>query len=104
MRTWSIGLILSLTAFATGPLSAQDKPQPRTFRGAFECLKCHNGGLPKEPDPLLAAAGFPENLTDDSWVLLDELKTWIATDRHLQAFTALKNERSKRMGQLLGVE
>ena len=104
MRTMSMGLILSLTAFATGPLSAQDKPQPRTFRGAFDCLKCHSGGLPKGPDPLLAAAGFPENLTDDSWVLLDELKTWIASDRHLQAFTALKNDRSKRMGQLLGVE
>lgn len=101
---FSLLIFLSLTAFATGPLSAQDKPSPRVFRGASECLKCHTGGLPKGPDPLLAAAGFGENLTDDSWVLLDEVKTWISADRHLQAFTALKNKRSERMGELLGVK
>lgn len=102
-----LGVCLGLTLFAAAEVTAQDKASAavsRVFRGAGDCLKCHAGGLPKEPDPLLAAAGFPEKLTDDSWVLLDEVKTWIASDRHLQAFTALKNERSKRMGRLLGVE
>ena len=55
-------------------------------------------GLPKGTDTALAAAGFG-NLADDSWVMLDELKTWAAADKHSQAFTALKNERSQRMGQ-----
>jgi len=90
----------------TLPLSAQDaapKSPARTFVGAAECVKCHLNGLPKGTDTALAAAGFG-NLADDSWVLLDELKTWAAADKHSQAFTALKNDRSKRMGQLLGVE
>lgn len=107
MRTF-LGILIALIGLTAGQLAAQDNPSPaaapRVFRGASDCLKCHTGGLPKSPDPLLAAAGFGENLTDDRWVLLDEVKTWIASDRHLQAFTALKNDRSKRMGKLLGVE
>ncbi len=82
---------------------AASKPPARTFVGATQCVKCHLNGLPKETDTTLVAAGFGE-LADDSWVLLDELKTWAAADKHSQAYTALKNERSKRMGQLLGVE
>lgn len=109
MRSRFILLAVVAVAFVPDSLAAQDnsaKPVavPRVFRGAGDCLKCHTGGVPKGPDPLLAAAGFGENLTDDSWVLLDEVKTWITLDRHLQAFTALKNKRSERMGDLLGVK
>ena len=105
MRTSFFLTILSLTVLASNPLAAQEgsSSAARTFLGASECVKCHLNGMPKGADPALAAAGFGD-LADDSWVLLDELKTWVAADRHLQAFTALKNDRSKRMGKLLGVE
>ncbi len=106
MHTWSIGLILSFFAFATAPLSAQDKAAPRTYLGASECVKCHLSGLPKADDAdsvALDVLGFT-GLVNDSWVLLDELKTWANQDKHAQAFTSLLNERSQRMGKLLGVE
>ena len=107
MRSSLLGLILSLSAFAASPLVAQDKPTPaRTFLGATECVKCHFSGLPKAEDANSAALevlGFT-GLVNDSWVLLDELKTWANQDKHAQAFTSLLNERSQRMGKLLGVE
>jgi cytochrome c553 len=104
-------MVLSLPVLASDWLAAQDAPakpaaSQRIFRGAGDCLKCHFGGLPKggEVDPALAAFGFEGGGTDDSWVLADEVKTYIGKDRHSQSFTALKNDRSKRMGKLLGVE
>ena len=107
MRSSLLGLILSLTTFAASPLAAQDKSAtPRTFLGATECVKCHFSGLPKAEDANSAALevlGFT-GLVNDSWVLLDELKTWANQDKHAQAFTSLLNERSQRMGKLLGVE
>ena len=109
MRSSLSVIALVLSVFPANWLAAQEAPaksaaSQRTFRGAADCLKCHSGGIPKESDPLLAAAGFSqEKLTDDSWVLLDEIKIWITSDRHSQAFTALKNERSIHMGKLLGV-
>ncbi len=105
MRTSILATVLSLTVIASNPLDAQEGSgsATRTFLGATECVKCHLNGMPKGADPALAAAGFGE-LADDSWVLLDELKTWAGADRHLQAFTALKNDRSKRMGKLLGID
>jgi hypothetical protein len=104
LRAW-VGWTLLTLAISASPLRGQETAtKPRTFLGAKECLKCHTAGLPREPDPLLAAAGFGANLTDDSWVLLNEVTTWIKSDRHLQAFTSLKNERSQRMGELLGVK
>lgn len=107
MRSSLLGLVLSLTTFTTGQLVAQDKPAPaRTFLGATECVKCHFSGLPKAEDANSAALevlGFT-GLANDSWVLLDELKTWANQDKHAQAFTSLLNERSQRMGKLLGVE
>ncbi len=109
MRSSLSVIALVLSVFTSNWLAAQETPAKsataqRTFRGAADCLKCHTGGFPKESDPLLAAAGFSEEkLTDDSWVLLDEIKIWITSDRHSQAFTVLKNERSIHMGKLLGV-
>ncbi|MBC7819245.1 MAG: hypothetical protein IAG10_20355 [Planctomycetaceae bacterium] len=109
MRSSLSVMALVLSVFTSNWLSAQETPAKsataqRTFRGAADCLRCHAAGIPKEADPALADAGFTaEKLTDDSWVLLDEIKIWIASDRHSQAFTALKNERSKHMGKLLGV-
>lgn len=106
MRSSLLGLILSLTTFATSNIAAQDKAAPRTFLGASECVKCHFSGLPKAEDANSAALevlGFT-GLVSDSWVLLDELKTWANQDKHAQAFTSLLNERSQRMGKLLGVE
>lgn len=103
-------IALVLSVFTTNWLAAQETPAKpgtatRTFRGAADCLRCHAAGIPKDSDPLLAEAGFtPEKLTNDSWVLLDEIKIWISADRHSQSFTALKNERSIHMGKLLGVE
>ena len=101
-------MVLVLPVFASNWLAAQEtpaKPASRTFRGAGDCLKCHFGGLPKGGvDPDLAALGFEGSVTDDSWVLADEVKTYIAKDRHSQSFTALKNNLSKHMAVLLGVE
>lgn len=107
MRSSLSILVLSFVTFATSPLAAQDKHAPaRTYLGATECVKCHFSGLPKAEDANSAALevlGFT-GLVNDSWVLLDELKTWANQDKHAQAFTSLLNERSQRMGKLLGVE
>lgn len=103
----SLFLIFGLTAITTSQLAAQDKHAPaRAFLGATECVKCHFSGLPKAEDAnsvALEVLGFT-GMVNDSWVLLDELKTWANQDKHAQAFTSLLNERSQRMGKLLGVE
>ena len=62
--------------------------------------------MPKATDPDLdpferRALGANSGAVDDSWVKLDEYKTWLAEDKHAQAYTSLLNDRSKHMGELL---
>ena len=74
-------IFAALPIIVSSTLTAQEKrtaPAPRTFLGASECVKCHFSGLPKAEDANSAALevlGFT-GLVSDSWVLLDELKTW----------------------------
>lgn len=77
---------------------------PREFLGADQCLRCHSSGLPEAGaggDPVFEAL-FDGAIHDDSWVLFNEVRTW-ARDKHSQAYLSLLNERSQRMGQILGV-
>ncbi len=99
----AVPAIVVLTASITvAQDAAATKPLPPQsgFVGASDCVRCHSNGIAS--DPTLETI-FP-GLVNDSWVLLNEVRTWAATDKHVQAFTSLQNERSKRMGELLGVK
>lgn len=102
--------LITLATLASSWASAQEKPKSaagqRTFLGAAECVRCHLAGLPKPDDAnavALEVLGFT-GLANDNWVSFEELKIWANQDKHSQAFTSLLNERSQRMGKLLGVE
>ncbi len=104
-----LALLIVLNASVFSPTFAQDSAKtsssPRTFMGAGECVRCHLAGLPKSEEAGSAALevlGFT-GLANDSWIAFEELKTWANQDKHSQAFTSLLNERSQRMGKLLGV-
>jgi cytochrome c554/c'-like protein len=104
----STRLLLALSIFwlAAPAIHAQDATAPKSsalhsgFVGATDCVKCHSNGI--ATDPTLEAV-FP-GMVNDRWVLLNEVRTWAASDKHVQAFTTLQNKRSKRMGELLGVK
>ena len=99
-----------ITSFAPWSLFAQDAPAKgpaaqRVFMGAGSCVMCHTNGFPKQDDPNYAAfevLGLA-GLTNDNWVMLEELRLWANQDKHSHAFTSLLNDRSKQMGKLLGV-
>lgn len=111
-RLFVVAIVISAWT-APAWLAAQDSAATaatslRAFAGVRACRNCHlSGSLPKKDDPNLdpfEAALLGEGAVDDSWVKLDEYKTWLEQDKHAQAFTSLLNERSKRMGALLGIE
>jgi hypothetical protein len=114
MRQFLTVMFVTWAALATNGLSAQDSAKSeaatRKLIGIGACRNCHrSGSLPKATDPDLdpferAALGSTSGAVDDSWVKLDEYKTWLAEDKHAQAYTSLLNDRSKRMGELLGVD
>ncbi len=114
MKVSPLLIVIGLTWLTAGsPLQAQDAATSkvsavgaRVFLGADDCALCHLTGLPKTNDPKatgLKALGF--GMSNDKWVLLDELQTWAESDKHAQGFTSLleTNERAKQMGRLLGV-
>ena len=113
MRQFFTSLFLTWAVLAPNGLSAQEPAKPdaaaRKVAGVVACRNCHRtGSLPKETDPDLdpferALLKSGSGAVDDSWVKLDEYKTWVAEDKHALAFTSLLNTRSKRMGELLGV-
>lgn len=114
MRQFFTLMFLTWAVLAPNGLSAQEPAKPdaatRKFVGIGACRNCHRAGsLPKATDPDLdpferAALGNNSGAVDDSWVKLDEYKTWLADDKHAQAYTSLLNDRSKHMGELLGVD
>ncbi len=77
----------------------------RTYMGPDTCIRCHTNGLGTvSSDPAIAALFPATGLVNDSWCLLDEVKTWATADKHSQAYTSLLNARSKRMGEIMGVK
>lgn len=114
MRQFLTMMCLTWIVLAPLGLSAQEpaKPNPtiRKVVGIGACRNCHrSGSLPKATDPDLdpferAALDSGSGAVDDSWVKLDEYKTWLEQDKHAQAYTSLLNDRSKHMSQLLGVD
>ncbi len=77
------------------------KPVHRRYAGFKDCLRCHNSGVQGVSVPL--PGGGTLNLADDQWVLYREYPIWAQEDKHGQAYTVLLNQRSKRIGKLLGV-
>ena len=66
------------------------------------CFRCHNTGV--QGQAVLGPGGVPIQLEDDHWVLYSEYPIWQRDDKHGQAYTVLLNERSKKMGEILGIE
>lgn len=113
--------ILVLTGLGLHPLRAADNaprlpPPPdksadaaaahagRQFLGGESCVQCHSRGLPEREasvDPDFAAF-FGGAMRDDSWVLFNEARIW-TRDKHSQAYLSLLNDRSRRMGEILGI-
>lgn len=60
---------------------------PHDFVGADACKRCHTTPSPES----------------DGWALMTEYETWRLHDKHYQAYAVLKNERSQRIGKLMGV-
>ena len=90
------GMALSLAAVGRGeaPRVQDDAvvaaPKPGLTERYFlstTCARCHSGNS-------------NQGVTD--FVRLDEYTTWKGLDKHSNAFEDLKNERSKRMGSILG--
>jgi Cytochrome c554 and c-prime len=72
----------------------------RTFIGVTRsCFNCHYKSTEAEDLP----PEFAGTVSDDDWVLLNEVRTWVTTDKHRQAYTVLVNERSQQMARILGV-
>lgn len=68
------------------------------YLGSLACARCHT-----EPQAQDKIADEQRHRRTD-FVLLTEYVTWKERDKHSQAYLALQNERSQRMGKLLGVD
>ena len=77
-----------------------DPHHGRTFLGVADCVRCHNGSVQNQSFKI---GNRTYKLEDDQWVLYGEIPIWGEKDKHQQAYTVLLNERSKRMGEILGV-
>lgn len=93
---------LTNAAPSNQPAGADTSSQPqRAYLGFRSCLRCHNSGISGVSVPL--PGGGTLNLADNQWVLYREYPIWQAKDKHGQAYTVLLNDRSRRMGEILGV-
>lgn len=73
------------------PEAAAQQPQfPKLYAGVTYCSECHD------------AKG--ESRFSRDFCLLNECDIWSNQDKHSQAYEVLTNERSKRMGELMGVD
>jgi hypothetical protein len=72
---------------------------PFAVEGVAKCVRCH--GVPTGATAGPVIPGIPD--ASDGWILGNELITWGQNDKHYQAYAVLLNERSKRMGEILGV-
>ncbi|MBC7818698.1 MAG: hypothetical protein IAG10_17555 [Planctomycetaceae bacterium] len=110
MQIWLSLMIAGSTALAASQLVAQEPATTSTrpdrkVVGVGQCAICHSSEL-KSGNDKDSKDEFKQlfSVIDDEWVLLDEAKTWATKDMHAQAFTSLLNERSKQMGEALGVK
>lgn len=75
---------------AVTPRAMAQPPAGKTYFGANSCSGCHSN---------------PENSRfPTDFCLLNEYDIWKSKDKHSQAYEVLTWERSKRMGDLLGIE
>jgi hypothetical protein len=79
---------LMLGSAAVTLFAQQEQPQ---FQGAASCARCH-----EDPSSTDTQSGITAR------ACLTEWKTWSRADRHALAYDALKSERGKRIGELLG--
>jgi hypothetical protein len=72
----------------------------RVFRGVENsCFGCHRDAA--QQAGAFEVASQPG--LSDGWIRNDEVLTWLAEDRHSQAYAVLLTRRSQDMGRLLGV-
>ena len=90
-RMKKIGWMFILALCGMLPLiAAAEEP---TYQGAARCIDCHT-----QPSPLRRQDGTTD------WVQLTEAHTWLAIDKHSQAFDVLTTDYSKKMGERLGID
>ncbi|MBB73162.1 MAG: hypothetical protein CMJ75_01470 [Planctomycetaceae bacterium] len=101
IASWSAVLL----ALSGGRVVAQEdqqvESQRRTYVGFAKCISCHNSGL--EDAVIRLPGGLSRAVTDDQWILYREFAIWSQSDKHGQAYAVLLNERSRKMGKLMGV-
>jgi hypothetical protein len=94
--------ILGLFLFASclNSVSVADPPSqpdaahgPSKYQGSGDCNRCHEKPTKDDID----------NGTT-KYFSMTELPTWAEKDKHALAYQVLKNSRSKRMGELLGIQ
>ncbi len=105
-----IGGVTNLAAFAAEPRPhwspSVGHADPFPLEGIRRCRQCHERSRPEvsaSPSPTRDDIQFLQRLEADNWVLLTEMKIWIGSDKHFQAYAVLANEQSKQMAKLLGV-
>jgi cytochrome c553 len=100
----TFGMLVSMNARTRARAAGQDQrvalPE-RTFEGLLECNRCHDSGLKKGRVDL--PGGITVDLDKERWVLYREFSVWSREDKHGQAYAVLLNDRSRKMGELLGV-
>ncbi len=84
---------LCIASLGGPPVQAGAGQSPPKYQGTRECIRCHKA--PTEDD-------VRDGLT--KYFDLTEFATWSEKDSHSLAYQVLKNERSRRMGQLLGIK
>lgn len=90
-------LVLGVVAAGRGHTATgrqEVDPAKAKYFGAGYCKSCHEKGLEAQ-EQFAYSRGF---------VQLDEYRTWRDHDKHSQAHDVLTRERSRRMGELLGID
>ncbi len=96
-------LVLFVGVMSAAASRAQDTTSKsagqRTFVGADGCTLCHS----KDAESARKLKAVFPGLVNDTWVRLDESLVWEKSDKHVQGFMSLKNDRSKQIGDRLGI-
>ena len=98
--TVAIGSILQPQAAAAETPPFVPHASGRRFGGVLDtCFNCHYKSTESEDLP----PQFRRRVSDDGWVMLNEVRTWVNHDKHQQAYAVLLNQRSQDMARILGV-
>lgn len=84
-----------------GDFAGGDDTYARPVAGYLDCNLCHESGI---KGPFVIVAGVPVNRDKERWVLYREFPIWAEKDKHTQSYTVLLNDRSKKMGKILGTD